>query len=348
MTDYERTIAVFLPNWIGDAVMATPAIASLARHFAGHRLVAVGKPYIQSTFGGAPWFDAYIPLEKGRYLSTAKAIRARTAVLFANTLRSAVIARLAGCTQVVGFARHGRDLLLSQRLYPKRDGFGAFVPCPIVHDYNAIVQRLGVPEPGTQLKLFTTSEDDALAQAFWAQTKLDRFASVIGLNPGGAFGASKHWPTAHFAEVAQRLAQKGHGVVVLCGPSEREEAIRIAAAAKHPHVVSLSTVAPSIGLTKAIVRRLQLLITTDSGPRHFAHAFAVPVVSLFGPTHIEWTETFFDKAVHLQETLPCGPCQARTCPEGHHRCMRELTAERVIRSAHEQLRRHGQEVRHAG
>jgi heptosyltransferase-2 len=81
-------------------------------------------------------------------------------------------------------------------------------------------------------------------------------------------------------------------------------------------------------------------VTTDSGPRHFAAAFGVPVVTLFGPTHVAWTETYFSKAVHLQKPVPCGPCQQRTCPLGHHRCMTELmptvvyaAADRLLRTA---------------
>jgi heptosyltransferase-2 len=73
-----------------------------------------------------------------------------------------------------------------------------------------------------------------------------------------------------------------------------------------------------------------LLVTTDSGPRHFAAAFQTPVVTLFGPTHIGWTETYFEKAIHVQKRVPCGPCQKRVCPEGHHRCMRELGPDEVF------------------
>jgi heptosyltransferase-2 len=113
-------------------------------------------------------------------------------------------------------------------------------------------------------------------------------------------------------------------------------------------VVSASSLPPSIGLTKALVKRFALLVTTDSGPRHFAAAFDVPVVTLFGPTHIEWTETYFSKAVHLQEKLPCGPCQQRVCPLGHHQCMTQLSAQRVAMACFDLLRRQGgSEVRHA-
>ncbi|HET6575200.1 MAG TPA: glycosyltransferase family 9 protein, partial [Fimbriiglobus sp.] len=105
----------------------------------------------------------------------------------------------------------------------------------------------------------------------------------------------------------------------------------------------------SLGLTKAAVRRLALLVTTDSGPRHFAAAFGVPVVTLFGPTHVAWTETYFPKAVHLQLPVPCGPCQQRTCPLGHHRCMTDLLPTTVFAAADRLLRSAGSawELRHA-
>jgi heptosyltransferase-2 len=97
-------------------------------------------------------------------------------------------------------------------------------------------------------------------------------------------------------------------------------------------VVSLADAPPSIGLTKAVVRRSSLLVTTDSGPRHFAAAFGVPVVTLFGPTHIGWTETYFPRAIHLQKVVPCGPCQLRVCPLDH-RCMKSLTPGEVTAAA---------------
>ena len=89
---------------------------------------------------------------------------------------------------------------------------------------------------------------------------------------------------------------------------------------------------------------LNLLVTTDSGPRHFAAAFDRPVVTLFGPTFIEWTETYFPKAMHLQKKVPCGPCQQRVCPLDH-RCMRDLSVADVWQAATELL---AGGLRHAG
>jgi heptosyltransferase-2 len=117
--------------------------------------------------------------------------------------------------------------------------------------------------------------------------------------------------------------------LVLCGPAERDQARAIARDAESPLVQSLAEATPSIGLTKAAIARASLLVTTDSGPRHFAPAFGVPVVSLFGPTHIGWSDTRYRKEVPLQVPVDCGPCQQRTCPLGHHKCMTELTPEMV-------------------
>jgi heptosyltransferase II len=348
-----RTIAVFLPNWIGDVVMATPAIAALHRSLAASRLVAVGRPYVADVVAGAPWFSDDLLFEKRGLIATARrlrAINADAAVLFPNSLRAAVVARLGGCRIVAGFARYGRDALLTHRLYARRNRIGGHQPSPVVDDYNRIVQALGVPDPGHRLTLHTTPQDEHAASRVWQNLRLHRFGRVIGLNPGGAFGAAKHWPTEHFAHVARRFAERGAGVIVLCGPSEREEANRIAAAAGHDAVASLASESLSIGLSKAIVRRLDLLITTDSGPRHFAHAFDVPVVSLFGPTHIAWTETRFEKAIHLQNVLPCGPCQQRSCPLGHHDCMTRLLPDSVVHAGQQLLHRYPitPEARNAG
>lgn len=355
-----RRIALFLPNWIGDVVMATPAVRAVRTHFPAAELVAVCKPYVADTLAGSQWFDRVILFDKGgpasrRLLAVAKQLREKptdAAVLFTNSLRAAVLARVGGCRRVVGFARYFRDALLTDRLYPTREAHGRPKPVPVVDDYNRLVCRLGVPGPGHRLELFTTPADEVAADAAWHALGLTRFPTVIGLNPGGAFGAAKHWPTAYFAQLARHFADRGCGVAVLCGPAEREAARQIAAEAGRPAVVSLGEWGMSLGLTKAAVRRLAMLVTTDSGPRHFAAAFDVPVVTLYGPTHIGWTETYFPKAIHLQKALPCGPCQQRVCPLGHHRCMTDLHPAEVAAVADHLLRTFTdvprQERRHAG
>ena len=185
-----------------------------------------------------------------------------------------------------------------------------------------------------QLELGTTPDDEAAADRAWTALGLRGDQPVVCLNTGGAFGPAKNWPTASFGLLARRLVEeRGVSVVVLCGPAERDSAREIVRLADHPAVVSLADQPLSLGLSKACVRRAALLITTDSGPRHFAAAFRTPVITLFGPTHIAWTRTYHPQAIHLYHPVPCGPCQRPVCPEGHHRCMRDLSPEHVIQAA---------------
>jgi heptosyltransferase-2 len=172
-----RTIALFLPNWIGDVVMATPAIRAVREHFPSARLLAVCKPYVSETIAGSPWFDDVIPLEKPGVGTTIRLWRERpdTAVLFPNSLRPALIARLAGCRTVVGFARYGRDVLMSRRLYPARNGFGRPKPSPAIDDYNRVVRQLGVPDPGHRMELFTTQDDEHAADVVWSKHRLHQY-----------------------------------------------------------------------------------------------------------------------------------------------------------------------------
>jgi heptosyltransferase-2 len=282
---------------------------------------------VAETVAGSPRLDRILTYNKRKPLDLIRELRrerADAAVLFPNSFRSALVARLAGCSRVVGFARYFRDALLSNRLYPIREARGRPKPSPVIDDYNRLAMALGTPDPGHAMELFTTPAEESLANQAWATLGLARYHTVVGLNPGGAFGASKHWP--HFGELARLFAtRRGAGVLVLCGPAERDEANRIVAAANHPSVTTLAGLPLSLGLTKAVIKRLDLLVTTDSGPRHFATALGVPAVTLFGPTHVAWTTTYASTETHLQLGLDCGPCQKRTCPLGHHRCMADLT-----------------------
>jgi heptosyltransferase-2 len=325
-------IAVFLPNWIGDAVMATPALRALRRQFADAHLIAVAKPYVAGVFDGAPWFDETILTDSRgpwaqRWWSVAWQLWQRGtdwAVLFPNTVRSALTAWVAGCTRIAGFNRYARRWMLSDSLDPLRDTDGSLKPTPIIDDYNRLVERLGCPWPGYRLELFTNRADESAADDVWQRGQLARNSEVICFNPGAAFGAAKHWYADSFAALAQELIDsRGSGILVLCGPNERHLARQIVELTARPNIHSLADAPVSLGLTKACIRRADLLVTTDSGPRHFATAFDRPVVTLFGPTHIAWTETYHPLGVNLQKKVQCGPCQLRVCPLDHQ-CMKQL------------------------
>ncbi len=255
----------------------------------------MAKKYVAGVLDGAPWLDDLVLLDRAgtwrQRWAAARRLRGEQfelAVLFANTLRSALTAWLAGCKRRIGFVRHGRRLLLTDPLYYAR------TPSPIIDDYNRLAECAGCPPPGHCMELFTTAADEQAADAVWTRFHLDAAPEVVCLNPGAAFGASKLWPAQSFARLAQHLVDwRDAKVLVLCGPAERELADEIVARAARPDVCSIADEPLSLGLTKALVRRATLLVTTDSGPRHFAAAFDRPVVTLFGPTHIAWTETYF-------------------------------------------------------
>jgi heptosyltransferase-2 len=336
------TLAVFLPNWVGDAVLATPALRALRRSLPGERLLGVMRPVVAEVLAGTGWldeqllFDPYGSARENRTWPVVRQLRAQrpqTVLLFTNSLRTGLMAWLSGARRRVGYCMHGRRWLLTDRLEPPRR-HGRLLPSSVLDAYLNLTARLGCPAASRRLELATLPADEAAADVVWQRFGLPPHGEVVLLNSSGAYGEAKLWPTEYFAQLARRLgAECGRMVLVLCGPAEQARAAEIAARAAHPRVVSLAEVQPSIGLSKACVRRAGLLITTDSGPRHFAAAFNIPVVSLFGPTHPAWSENYHPLDVHLQRQVPCGPCQRRRCPLVHHRCLRELSVEEVFQAA---------------
>lgn len=340
-------IGIFLPNWVGDAVMATPALRALRQHYgASARLVGIMRPAVAQVLAGTSWLDEQIICDPAsnaaerRGSSLVRKLRRErfdAAVLFPNSWRSALLARASGARERIGYVRGWRGWLLTRKLYPLRDR-KKFAPVSAVDYFLDLAYAVGCPPASRQVELATLPDDERAADRVWDKFRLPRQKQVVVLNTGGAYGAAKLWPTGYFASLAQRLAtvERRH-VLVLCGPDERELARQIVRGAAHRGVQSLADEQLSIGLSKACVRRAGLMVTTDSGPRHFAAAFGVPVVTLFGPTRISLSENYHSQAIHLQHDLDCVPCQQRICPLGHHRCMRDLSIDEVYRAVRRQL-----------
>ncbi len=341
-------IAVFCPNWVGDMVMATPALRAVRRHFSAAEIIAVVRPYVADVLDGLDLVDRRLLHDprNGSVSAAAGAAASRgwkfarrlrrecfdLALILPNSFRSAWWARISGAKRRVGFERNGRRWLLTDPVPPRPRA----VPHPVIDEYLRLARHLGCRHLSRKMELATSRDDERPLQAFWQRQSLGKLSErgVVCLNPGGAFGAAKHWPVTSFAELALRLAlELDKRVLILCGPAERNQAREIVRLAAHPAVVSLADEAPSLGLTKAAVRAADLLVTTDSGPRHFAPPFHVPVVTLFGPTHPAWSETYYERSLHLQAEVDCGPCQQRVCPLKHHRCMRDLSVGWAFKAA---------------
>jgi heptosyltransferase-2 len=340
-------IGVFLPNWVGDVVMATPALRALSEHFGDRaRLIGIMRPYVADVLAGTPWLDEQLlydprspdPRRRGAgFLWTLRRRKLDTAILLPNSWRTALWARASGAKERIGYVRGGRGWLLNRKLYPQKAG-GRFLPSPVLDYFLDLAYAAGAAPALKQVELATLPADERAADAVWTKFRFLHGRQVVALNSGGAFGAAKLWPSGYFASLARRIAvEERRGVLVVCGPNERELAREIVRGAAHPRVQSLADEPLGIGLTKACIRRSGLLVTTDSGPRHFAAAFDVPAITLFGPTAIAWSENYHRHAVHLQLDLECVPCQQRTCPLGHHRCMRDLSIDEVYRAVRNQL-----------
>lgn len=316
--------------------MATPALRALREHYVGAEVVGILRPYVADVLAGTTLLDRVLihdpkgksPLHRGFGFGCAlRRERFDLAVLFPNSLRSGFWAWASGAKRTLGYARKGRSLLLTDPIPAPSQA----TPHPVLDENLQLVAQLGCRTLSRKMELATLSSDEQQLAEFWSRHPIANSSDYIALNTGGAFGAAKDWPTEYFTELARRLAADlGRSVLIVCGPSERSTAQRIVSEVAHPRVVSLADEPLSIGLTKAAIRHASLLITTDSGPRHFAAAFDIPTLTLFGPTHIAWSETFHPQAIHLQRPVDCGPCQQRICPLKHHRCMRELTVDDVF------------------
>jgi heptosyltransferase-2 len=342
-------IGIFIPNWIGDAAMCTPTLRALRRHFGpAAQLFGILRPYVADVLAGTQWLDELIfydrrASDRGQHVWALRRRlgqeRLDTVVLLTNSFRSAAIAWLCKAQTRVGYVRNYRGPLLTHKLYCPRLGWRR-MPTPVIDEYLSLAYALGCKLESPRLELATLAADEAAADAVWKKFNLPSGERVVVLNSGGAYGTAKLWPGEYFAELARRIAsEQGLSVLVNCGPAERTVSRKIVRLADHPRVVGLADEAVSIGLAKACIRRSRLLVSTDSGPRFFGIAFGVPVVTLFGPTHVQWTRTHYDREICLQHTVPCGPCGRRRCPLGHHECMRLLTVERVYGAVLEQLGR---------
>ncbi len=354
-------VGVVLPNWVGDVAMATPALRAMREAWPEARMVGIARPYLRSLLEGSPWLNEIVPWEHkgpGRLGRTWQAIRRLRAekldllVSFRASFSAGLFARLSGAKKTLGYARKGAAWLLTNPI----DWHTAHQqPISAVDDYLHLIGYLGLeinaangtglglrPNPGTlgpnpatqfkkQLELATTAANEAAADGVWKRLALPPSERVMLMSAGGAFGEAKHWPAEYCVSLALRAADEfGLTTLVLCGPQEREGALAIETAANHPQVRSLAHEDVSFGTTKAIIRRSRLMVTTDSGPRHIASAFGTPTVVLFGPIDPVVSRNYQRETVELTVDLECRPCGSRSCPLVHHRCMRDLTVDRVL------------------
>ena len=343
-------VAIFLPNWIGDVVMSTPALRAIRQHYdSTNRLIAVARPYVQPVLQGSRYFDEWMIYEPHRRGKRKLVTRLRQAdidiaLLLTNSLSTAFLAWRGGAQRRVGFARDWRGVLLTDRLHAPRCG-SRFLPRSAVDHYLELAQSIGCKTTSAQLELTTTAVDEQQADQIWHHPQMIHARQVVTLNTGSARGVSKSWPLDSFRELALQLVQHRDVVVLMiCGPDERRAVADLVDRAAHRRIIGVHNRPLSIGLSKACIRRSDCVVTTDSGPRHLAAAFGVPCVALFGPTDPRWSANYHQQEMQLRQQLDCAPCGRSRCPLDHHRCMRDLSVDRVLAATLQQLDQNRQRV----
>ena len=327
-----------LPTWVGDAVMATPTLCALRKRFSKAHITFLVEANAQPVIDSSGWMDEVMcwpPRERGSrrrrgMMKLAVQVRRRGfdwAVLLPNSFRSALLMRMAGVRRRIGYDRDGRSLLLTDRLRVEREGKKTAV-VPMVEYYGRIAEALGCEPPGHRLQLFTEPHSDRFVCARLESLGIADRRPLVVINPGANYGSAKQWPSERFAAVGDRLIeQQRAAVVITCGPGEEELARSVARTMKHQAFV-LDEPRGTLSQLKSLIKRCDLLLTNDTGPRHFAKAFNRPVVTIFGSTIQRLTDTDYSLERKPHVEVDCGPCMLRECPLDH-RCMTGVSVETV-------------------
>jgi heptosyltransferase-2 len=343
-----QSILVVLPTWVGDFVMATPTLRAIRTRFSEANITFLIEPNLRELIRGGDWMNECVdwPAKKRRkpwhreFRAVAATLRAKRfdwAVLLPNSARSALMAYMSKARRRIGYDRDGRGLLLTDRIPVKNRVSGRYVPTPIVDYYADLAEAIGCIRPGDRLELFTTPEGEQAVERRLRSLGVADQRPLVVISPGAKYGAAKCWLPERFARTADRLIEAHRAAVLItCGPGEEHIARTIGSAMKNPAFV-LDDPLLTLNELKSLIRRADLLICNDAGPRHFARAFEVPVVTVFGPTHPEWTATSYPHERIVRVDVECGPCQQRVCPLGHLECMMLVTVDAVFAAADELL-----------
>jgi len=331
---YEH-ILIWLPTPMGDTIMATPALAAIRQHFASARITYYGNAVARAVLNPWPHNDAWLDnAGSGRTAWQFRRQRFTRVLLFKNSFGSAWTCFLARIPRRVGYARDGRQWLLTDRLPVPRRPDGRFEPLPMVKYYQALAEHVGCSTPADLPSLWIAPEDETAVPRRLPELNEGEGPLVI-LVPGGAFGPSKCWPAERYAETARRLIETFQARILLSvspDPAEARIAALIAKQCPYP-LVNLADRPVSLGQLKALFARADLVITNDTGPRHIAIALRRPVISLFGPNDPAWTETGFSGECKITPQGACVCCQKPVCRRPHDFCMATIAVDRVYRTA---------------
>lgn len=332
MTD--GSVVVRAPNWLGDTVMALPALWALRTGRPAARIAVVG-PWagVLSGQGVADLLVPY-PAETGRRGAVDRILAAEPpdlALILPNSLASALAARRWRARRRVGFAADGRDLLLTDPVAlpdPRRHQVDEYLLLAEVAggrggDLSTRWRRLAHAEAEVEVDRLLH-----LAGARHAGRGAGGGAPLVGLHLGAAGGATKRWLPERFGELARALVGAKMVPLLLGAPVDVPAAVRAIEAAGIP--VPSAVGQDRVELIPYLLARLDCLVSGDTGVAHLAAALGVVTITLFGPTDPARTGARGPRARVVSAGAPCAPCFLRECPIDHV-CLRELAATEVAR-----------------
>ncbi len=330
-----RKLLVRAVNWLGDAVLTTPALAAVRAALPGARIVLAAKPAVAELFQGHPAVDEIFVYDKdGRHAGLFGMIRASAALrrlscdaalLFQNAFDAALLAFLAGIPGRCGYATDGRRLLLT-RSVPVTGDVSSLHHAEY---YMRLVAELGIPRPAApSLSLRVEAGEREAMRRRLAAEGIPGGRPLLGINPGAAYGSSKRWFPDRFAAVADALSEEWGADVVLMGSGREKtlsDEIVWAARTRPANLAGRTTVRELM----ALLSLCDFLVTNDSGPMHVGAALGVPLVAIFGPTDWRATSPWTDRKKIVRAGVDCSPCRLRECDRGHE-CMTSVTAPMVV------------------
>ncbi len=314
-------ILIILPNWLGDAIMTTPAIELLCKYYPHAKLTFVGSFVSIEALRYHPRCEKAIVDEtkkaSNRLLATYKLARELgdfdLAISFRNQFHASLLLRFTNTVLCIAKRSWHSMFLLSHT--------------PKISTKQHLVQQY------VQLAMTNVDNFDGNIEKLKLFIEPKKFSRpTLGINAGATYGSAKRWYPERFAEVAKEFSDK-FDILIFGGQSEVAMATEIEKNLKAWHVENYTNLAGKTTIQElcANIGGCSLFITNDSGPMHVAAAYQVPTVAIFGPTkHTETSQWMNEKSTIVRHEMECSPCMKRECPLGHHECMKSITANEVI------------------
>jgi lipopolysaccharide heptosyltransferase II len=325
-------ILIRATNWVGDAIMALPALRAVRMRFPEAEITILARPYVAFIYKNQQVCDNMMFVDYKRdIVSEIRAQKFDVALLLQNAFEAAWFAWRAGIPERIGYSRDGRSLLLTKAVPVPKPGE---IPPHEQYYYLELLRRAGwldsLPNESF-IMLDVPEENRQRAATFLLSNGVKADSLRIAIGAGASYGSAKCWPPDRFAELANRLQAHSGVDVILFGTRAEAPVSSAIAAGMHRAPIDLAG-KTAIDDLPALLSQCQLFVGNDSGAMHVAAAVGLPVVAVFGPTDPFGTAPVTPRCSIVQEKPYCSPCFLRRCPTDH-RCMTRVTPDAVEAAA---------------